>query len=323
MKILTKEEYNTKIEEVRADLGTTMVAMYNSLVDGVVTDTSLMAVPVDDHLVCRGHGVFDTCTLKDGKLYRLEKHLERLLKSAGDARVGLPFEGGRNENLEKMKNVVIETATISKVKTGSVRYFMSVGPGNFGFTPEGCRPTFYVIVSNTDVVANGTPGHNEAVVTDVAPKDMPTIKSNNYMQNTLVAMSARDKGGKFGLQLAQDGVHISESCMLGVLVLSKDGRLLTPPLHTVLASLTVQKILSFESQLVQEWAITSASVEPIPLETCRKAKELILVGGDTHIFPITSLDGEPIGTGSPGTVYHHIVELIRKDFETGSETHNV
>ena len=36
----------------------------------------------DDHLVHRGHGVFDTALVIDGHIYMLDRHLERLNQSA-------------------------------------------------------------------------------------------------------------------------------------------------------------------------------------------------------------------------------------------------
>lgn len=88
-------------------------AFYSSFLGGVVTDPALMNIPMDgmlvcgtkssndqklkrlsrspklhaDHLVHRGHGVFDTATLSNGYVYRLEIHLDRFLESAKNARL--------------------------------------------------------------------------------------------------------------------------------------------------------------------------------------------------------------------------------------------
>jgi len=44
---------------------------------GIVTDPALMVIPFDDHMVHRGHGIFDTGGLIGGKIYDLEAHLDR------------------------------------------------------------------------------------------------------------------------------------------------------------------------------------------------------------------------------------------------------
>src|ERR687897_3328026 len=66
-------------------------AMYSSVLGGIVTDPALMVLPLDDHMVHRGHAVFDTATLTHGMLYQLDPHLDRLIRSAHGARISLPF----------------------------------------------------------------------------------------------------------------------------------------------------------------------------------------------------------------------------------------
>ena len=47
-------------------------AFYSSQLGGIVTDPALMVIPFDDHMVHRGHGIFDTAGLVDGKIYDLK-----------------------------------------------------------------------------------------------------------------------------------------------------------------------------------------------------------------------------------------------------------
>ena len=62
-------------------------AAVEKVAGGIVTDPALMVVPIDDHLVHRGHAVFDTANVHGGKVYGLDFHLDRLLKSAREARI--------------------------------------------------------------------------------------------------------------------------------------------------------------------------------------------------------------------------------------------
>src|SRR5512138_2712247 len=66
-------------------------AMYSSVIGGIVTDPALMVLPLDDHMVHRGHAVFDTATLTRGMLYQLDPHVDRLLRSAALAHITPPF----------------------------------------------------------------------------------------------------------------------------------------------------------------------------------------------------------------------------------------
>lgn len=40
-------------------------AMYSSIFGGITTDPAAMVIPMDDHMVHRGHGLFDTTAIMD------------------------------------------------------------------------------------------------------------------------------------------------------------------------------------------------------------------------------------------------------------------
>lgn len=42
--------------------------MYSSVFGGITTDPAAMVIPIDDHMVHRGHGVFDTAAIMDGSV---------------------------------------------------------------------------------------------------------------------------------------------------------------------------------------------------------------------------------------------------------------
>src|SRR4026209_1649885 len=79
-------------------------AIYSSVLGGIVTDPALMVLPLDDHMVHRGHAVFDTATLTRGMLYQLDPHLDRLIQSAEGARIAPPFPR------ERLRQIILETA---------------------------------------------------------------------------------------------------------------------------------------------------------------------------------------------------------------------
>lgn len=45
------------------------LAMYSSVFGGITLDPAAMVIPMDDHMVHRGHGVFDTAAIVDGLVY--------------------------------------------------------------------------------------------------------------------------------------------------------------------------------------------------------------------------------------------------------------
>lgn len=97
-----------------------------------------MMVHLDDHIVHRGHGVFDTLPMVDGHLFQLEYHLDRLEAGCRRTRIDLPL------SREDIRRVVLHTAAASKALNGTVRMWASAGRGDFSVAPTKCpRGSFY------------------------------------------------------------------------------------------------------------------------------------------------------------------------------------
>ena len=88
-------------------------AFYSSILSGITVNPALMTIPLDDHMVHRGHGVFDTCLIVDGAAYQLDDHLERLIQSAASARIPLPMSPPR------MKRVILDVAAAGRNLNGA------------------------------------------------------------------------------------------------------------------------------------------------------------------------------------------------------------
>ncbi len=86
--------------------------MYSSVLGGIVLDPALMSVPLDDHMVHRGHAVFDTALLVDGHLYELEHHFQRFLYSARLALLDLPSSAAQ------LMRIVLDTVAASCQRDG-------------------------------------------------------------------------------------------------------------------------------------------------------------------------------------------------------------
>ena len=82
-------------------------SFFSSELGGIVTDPALMVVPIDDHLVHRGHGVFDTASLVDGYLYELDEHLERFQRSMRLAMLEPLY------TMAQMRRIILDTAAAS------------------------------------------------------------------------------------------------------------------------------------------------------------------------------------------------------------------
>ena len=114
--VLSATDVIDRLSALRARQPVKYWAFYSSQLGGIVTDPALMVIPFDDHMVHRGHGIFDTAGIVNGKIYDLEAHLSRFMASA--ERSKLKLSGSRDE----MRDIIIRITAASGHRDGSIRY---------------------------------------------------------------------------------------------------------------------------------------------------------------------------------------------------------
>src|ERR671925_1486797 len=291
-------------------------AMYSSVFGGIVTDPALMVLPLDDHMVHRGHAVFDTAAIVNGMMYELEAHLDRFLRSASMARIPLPFPRSQ------LREIILETAAASGQREAAVRYWASVGPGGFGLAPGECvGSSFHVMI----YAALKTPAsaYTEGLkfITSSIPIKPPFFarcKSTNYLPNALVVMEAKDKGADNGIFIDAHGM-IGESSNMNVAFVTRDRVLRHPTFDAILTGCTVTRALELAKQLVANGQLNDIVVADVPVEEARQAAEMLLVGSSVKVAPITQFDGRPVGEGKPGPIAKALLELIETDMREGTD----
>ena len=291
-------------------------AMYSSILGGIVTDPALMVLPLDDHMVHRGHAVFDTATLTHGMLYQLDPHLDRFLRSAELARISLPFPR------ERLRQIVLETAAASGHVEGSVRYWLSAGPGGYGLGPGECiGSSFYVIVFKQEAYPESYYTEGLKVVTSHVPIKPPLfarIKSTNYLPNVLVVLEAKDRSVDNGVFIDQRGM-VAESSNMNVAFVSKDRVFRHPFFDAILSGITIQRVLQFAERLVKEGELKEIRIADIPVGEGHQAAEMMLIGSSIKVAPVVQWDGQPIGDGNPGPITKKLLEMWNEDARSAQD----
>merc|ERR1719207_87150 len=82
------------------------------------------------------------------------------------ARISWPFGFGDDEekNRAHIVSIVAQTVVATGLRNCVVRFFFSVGPGNFGITPEGCTSAFYLVVLDLPDIEELNKGVKEITV---------------------------------------------------------------------------------------------------------------------------------------------------------------
>ena len=317
--IFNREQAITRLHETVHGKADNFYAMYSSILGGIVNDPAIMVLPLDDHMVHRGHGVFDTATLTHGMLYQLDPHLDRLIRSAHGARIPLPF------SREELRQIILDTAAASRQRDGSVRYWLSAGPGGYGLGPAECvSSSFYVIVFKQEAYPQSYYHDGIKLVTSRVPIKPPLfarIKSTNYLPNVLVLLEAKEQGADNGIFIDERGM-VAESSNMNVAFVTRDRVFRHPPFEAILSGITIQRVLEFAMRLVQQDVLSAIDLAAIPVQEGLQAAEMMLVGSSIKIAPVIEWDGQKIGDGKPGPVAKKLLEMWNED-ATSAKDHLV
>lgn len=88
--VLDTNAWIEKLRELERPGADNILAFYEHRFGAICRDPRLMLAPLDDHLVHRGDGVFETIRFTERKVIHLDAHLRRLANSAAGLSLTLP-----------------------------------------------------------------------------------------------------------------------------------------------------------------------------------------------------------------------------------------
>jgi 4-amino-4-deoxychorismate lyase len=315
LRMLTTDDVLDALRGLRSRQPVKFWAFYSSQLGGIVTDPALMVLPFDDHMVHRGHGIFDTASLVGGKIYDLDAHLDRFIGSAGRSKLRLP--GTRDE----MRAIIVRTAASCGKPDGAIRYWLSSGPGSLELSPAaGAEPGFFVMVFGGLSYPDRWYSEGLRVMTTtypIKPSLYAITKSTNYLPNVLMQMEAKEAGLDNGVFLDPAG-FVGESSNMNVAFVTADGVFRHPKFDHILSGCTSRRLLELAPAHVAQGLITGVEVCDIPVADARAAREMMLIGSSIKVAPIVEWDGARIGDGVPGPVAKALVTLLEEDMRTGT-----
>ena len=316
LSILSKDEIFSKEPEWRRPGRSKYFAMYSSVFGAVVTDPALMVIPLDDHIVHRGDGIFEAFKCVNGYIYNLGAHLTRLQRSAELVSLELPFD------INTIKQIVIETIAIGGVKDCTVRVFVSRGLGGFDCAPKECHQSnLYVMVLEPWVAPEYFCAKGVSVITSqipVKPSFFGQAKSCNYLPNALMHMEAERNKVEFVIALDEQRC-LAEGATENVAIVSNKKILMYPKFDHVLKGTSLLRAVELAEELVNGGGLRRISQENISREQAYKSSEVLIFGTGPNVIPVVRYDGRIIGSGKPGSVFHRLWELFQRDITKNKE----
>ncbi len=290
------------------------LAMYSSWYRGIIRDPRLMMVPIDDHLVHRGDGIFEAFKAVEGALYLLDRHLARLERSAAISTIPLPCER------DELRRIILATARAAEAPDCVVRLFVSRGPGGYTTNPYECPASqLYIVVTtlqrpSPDQYAQGATLQTSAI--PIKPTLFAGVKSCNYLPNVLMKKEAVDAGVDYTVSLDERG-FLAEGPTENIGIVTAKRELLVPRFERVLRGTTVTRAIELARPLLGTGELARIQEADITPPQAREAAEIMMFGTTFDIMPVVRYDGHSIGTGRPGPVATRLLALLEEDARHG------
>ena len=275
-------------------------------IDGNFYDEGEAKVSVFDHGLLYGDGVFEGIRFYNGRVFRLEEHLERLWDSARSICLEVPM------SMPEMTEALLETIRQNDMRDGYIRLILTRGVGNLGLNPAQCkRPTVIIIVANIALYPAEMYQTGLTIVTCATRRTNsgalnPAVKSLNYLNNVMARIEANLAGADEALMLNDQG-NVAE-CTADNIFVMKHGHIFTPPISAgALRGITRAVVFQIAEEF--ELKITEADITRHDVFV---AEECFLTGTAAELIPVIKADGRPIGTGKPGPISTRMMARFRE-----------
>src|SRR5205823_1736 len=263
-------------------------------------------VSVFDHGLLYGDGIFEGIRFYNGRVFRLEEHLERLWDSARSICLEIPM------TRQEMTEALIETIRQNHLQDGYIRLLVTRGVGNLGLNPEQCKNPSVIIIAATIALYHEDFYRKGLSIVTVATRRSnpaslnPAVKSLNYLNNVMARIEANLAHADEALML-NDAGNVAE-CTADNDFIIKDSQIFTPPITAgALRGITRSVVFDIAGEFDLE--VTEADFTRHDIFV---ADECFLTGTAAEIVPVVKADGRLIGNGKPGPITTRIIARFRE-----------
>jgi len=254
-------------------------------VNGQLVPRSQASINVFDHGLLYGDGIFEGIRIYNGRIFKLEQHMDRLWASAEALRLTIPI------SREEMIAVLRRCVEANEITDGYIRLVITRGVGTLGLHPFKC-PTAGVVCIADQIALFPPELYTEGMRVVVANRPRipvvcldPRIKSLNYLNNILAKIEAIDHGCLEVIMLNTEG-FVTEGSGDNIFIVN-DGVLHTPPIDAgVLEGITRRFVID---RLSKDLGL-EVRVRNFRLPELLDADEVFLTGSAAEIIAVTQVD---------------------------------
>jgi len=281
-------------------------------INGNLVPAAEAKIPAFDYGFLFGYALFETMHAYNSTVFRLDRHIQRMVNSANT--LGLSLDA------VELTNAVQDTVRVNNLQEARIRLTVSAGAGHPVADLASCsKPTVMVVaIPYTPLSPETYEKGYRMVISEIrrnSRSPVAVMKKTDYLESILAKQSARAAGADDALFLNDRG-YLTEGTANNIFIVSK-GLLKTPPVVAgVLPGITRAVIL----EMARATAISNKETN-IRLAALFTADEVFLTSSLMEIMPVTMIDGQMVGSGRPGPVTRRLMQAFRETVrcETGSQ----
>jgi branched-subunit amino acid aminotransferase/4-amino-4-deoxychorismate lyase len=286
------------------------------LLNGEFLPTTAARISVANGGWLHGAGLFETMRAQNRCVFRLDRHLNRLLASAEALqfpleRPHLPVASELSELLER-----------DNLFDARLRLTISAGPMfGEGEAGAGDHPPITACVSAAPFMAYPVElfevGMTAAICTHRVSTSDPLArhKSTSYFTRLLGLRQARVKGCQEALWFSTDNL-LAEGSISNVFLV-REGRLLTPSLDGPLLPGIARAVVL---EVAGDQQIESVE-KPLTIDDLLDADEVFLTNSIMEVMPVCRVERKEIGSGKPGPMTMRLLAAYRAQVGKECEGH--
>ena len=266
------------------------------------------SVNIEDRGYQFADGIYEVLYLRDGRFVDLDLHLARLERSLGEVRITPPM--GRAALLR----VLQEVARRNRVRDGLLYMQVTRGvarrdhafpkPGQGG---QPVPPALVVTIRRVPPYPSSPDGWAARAITQPDLRwSRCDIKSTGLLPNVLARQAAQEAGASEAI-LVRDG-QVTEGAATSIWIVDGGGVVRTRHLdQAILPGCTRDALLS-----VMRDAGVTFEQRGFSEAELRAAPEVFLTSATGFVKPLVSVDGQPVGDGTPGPVTRRLFDLFAR-----------
>lgn len=274
-------------------------------IDGAFYPEAEAKISVFDHGLLYGDGIFEGIRAYNGRVLKLDEHIDRLYDSAKAILLGIPLSKA------EMIEATLETLRQNNLRDAYIRLVVTRGVGNLGLSPKRCpKPTVFIIAASLELYPEKYYKEGLRVITAptqrMSPAALPpAVKSLNYLNNILAKIEGLNSGVEEVIMLNSEGL-VAECSGDNIFVIKK-GQMFTPPIYAgALGGITRQIIFDLAAEMGVPLKETQMTRYDLFV-----ADEIFLTGTGAEVIPVVDVDGRGIGDGKPGPGTRKFIEAYR------------